>query len=84
MLMPKKTTVPGPEFVGLHVCTSFDGFRAGEVYLVERDALVEGWLKLGLVEVVHTVETELEVSVGGEDSAGQGSAEQDVPGGESA
>jgi hypothetical protein len=78
----KKTTVPGPEFVGLLVRTSFDGFRAGEVYVVERDALVDGWLTLGLVELQHTVETELEVSFGGESQVGQGGAEPDVLGDE--
>lgn len=81
--MPKTVKTQGPTYVGVHVLTSFDGFRAGEVYTVERDALVEGWLALGLVEVVHTVETELEVSTGGEDPAGSGSAEQDVSGDES-
>lgn len=74
----KKTTVPGPVMVGLLIRISFDGFRAGEVYTVERDALVDGWLTLGLVEIVHTVETELEVSFDGPDPAGQGGAEQDV------
>lgn len=83
--MAKKTaTVSGPEFVGLHVLTSFDCFRAGEVYTVQRDALVDGWLTLGLVEIVHTVETELEVSFGGEDAAGSGSAVADVLGDEPA
>ncbi|HEX6518278.1 MAG TPA: hypothetical protein VF049_22145 [Nocardioidaceae bacterium] len=74
----KKTTVPGPVMVGLLIRISFDGFRAGEVYTVERDALVDGWLTLGLVEVVHTVETELEVSFDGTDPAGPGGAEPDV------
>ena len=80
----KKTTVPGPVYVGLLVRISFDGFRAGELYTVERDALVDGWLTLGLVEVVTSVETELEVSFDGADPAGQGSAEPDVLGDESA
>lgn len=78
----KKMTVPGPEYVALHVRTSFDGFRAGEVYTVERDALVDGWMALGLVEVVHAVETELEVTFGGEDPAGQGGPVEDVLGDE--
>lgn len=80
----KKMTLPGPEYVGLHVRTSFDGFRAGEVYTVERDALVDGWLTLGLVELVHSVETELEVTFGGEDPAGPSSPVEDVLGDESA
>ncbi|MEU2510167.1 hypothetical protein ABZ621_36515 [Streptomyces sp. NPDC007863] len=78
----KKTTVP--EYVGLLVRISFDGFRAGELYTVERDALVDGWLTLGLVELVHSVETELEVTFDGEAEAGQGSAEPDVLGDEPA
>ena len=73
-------TVPGPEYVGLLVRISFDGFRAGELYTVERDALVDGWLTLGLVEIVTSVETELEVSFDGKDPAGQGGAEPDVLG----
>lgn len=82
--MAKIGKVKGPTYVGIGVRTSFDGFRAGEVYTVERDALVDGWLTLGLVEIVHTMETEweLEVGDGGEAEAGPGSVEPDVPGDE--
>lgn len=84
--MAKIGKVKGPTYVGIGIRTSFDGFRAGEVYTVERDALVEGWLTLGLVEVLHTVESEFELEVGddGEDPAGPGGAEPDVLGDESA
>ena len=82
--MAKTTKTPGPTYVGVTVLISFDGFRAGEVYTVERDALVDGWLTLGLVELVHTVETELEVNFGGQDPAGPGSTEPDVLGDEQA
>lgn len=80
--MAKIGKVKGPTYVGIEVRISFDGFRAGEVYTVERDALVDGWLTLGLVEVVDTVETELELEVsdGGEAEAGSGSAEPDILG----
>ena len=84
--MAKIGNVKGPTYVGIGVRTSFDGFRAGEVYVVEQDALVDGWLTLGLVEILHSVESEFELEVGdgGEDPAGQGGAEPDVLGDESA
>ena len=68
--MARKTTTPKAR---LRVRTSFDGFRQGEEHEGPLEGPVLGWVALGLMEVIE----------GGEDSAGPGSAEPDVPGDES-
>lgn len=62
---PKKT-----EPVTVRVRTSFDGFRAGELYSAELDATLQGWIDAGWMEVLD----------GGTDPAGPGSTPEDVPG----
>jgi hypothetical protein len=68
--MARKTTTPTAR---LRVRTSFDGFRRGEEHEGPLEGPVLGWVALGLMEVIE----------GGEDPAGPGSAESDVPGDES-
>lgn len=58
------------ETVTIRVLTSFDGFRQGEQYTGAWDALLQGWVNAGLMEVIE----------GGKDPAGPSSAEPDVPG----
>lgn len=69
MTRTRKTTTTAR----LRVVTSFDGFRQGEEHEGPLEGPVVGWVKLGLMEVIK----------GGEDPAGSGSAEPDVPGDES-
>lgn len=63
----------------VRVRTSFDGFRQGDEAEVHVDAVVAGWIEIGVVEIVEELG-----EPDGEDPAGQGSAEPDVLGDESA
>lgn len=52
----------------VRVLVSFNGMRAGDEAVVERDARVQAWISLGLVKVVDS----------GESTAGPGDAEPDA------
>jgi hypothetical protein len=58
----------------LKVRISFDGFVQGQEFEVRVDPLVAGWIEIGVVEIVEELGGPY-----GEDAAGPGSVESDVP-----
>lgn len=62
----KKKPSPASTRTRVRVLTSFNGMRAGDEADVEMSVRVQGWINVGLVEVV-----------GGQSAAGPGGAEPD-------
>lgn len=58
----------------IRVLVSFDDMRQGEEFEVHVDAIVGGWISIGVVEIVE----ELGEGYGGAVEAGSGGAEPDV------
>lgn len=66
------------EFVAIHVLTAFGLSKPGDVAITSLTPVVQGWINLGLVEVVSDVE----VTISGESTAGPGAVEPADPGSE--